>query len=77
MPFLYLSKLGGLLNWIPAILNAAMKQLKRYKTSCVGNICLLSTKMLLSVITKNLNCETLNKNLVNFKRWDGFNDEKF
>ena len=33
--------------------------------------------MLLSVITKNLNWETLNKNLVTFKRWDGFNNEKF
>ena len=30
-----------------------------------------------SVITKNLNWEILIKNLVTFKRWDGFKDEKF
>ena len=28
-----------------------------------------------SVITKNLNWEILNKNLVTFKRWDGVKDE--
>ena len=33
--------------------------------------------MFLSLITKNLNWEILTKNLVTFKRWDGFNDEKF
>ena len=30
-----------------------------------------------SVITKNLNWEILNKNLVAFKRWDGAKYEKF
>ena len=30
-----------------------------------------------SVITKNLNCEILTKNLVTFNRWDGVKDEKF
>ena len=29
------------------------------------------------VITKNLNQESLIKNLVTFKRWDGLKDEKF
>ena len=29
-----------------------------------------------SVTIKNLNCEILTKNLVTFKRWDGFKDEK-
>ena len=29
-----------------------------------------------SVITKNLNCEILTKNLVTFKRWDGDRDQK-
>ena len=29
-----------------------------------------------SVITKNLNCEILTKNLVTFNRWDGVKDEK-
>ena len=29
------------------------------------------------VITKNLNWEVLNKNLVTFERWDGVKDEKF
>ena len=33
--------------------------------------------MFFSVITKNLNLETLTKNLVTFKRWDGVEDEKF
>ena len=28
-------------------------------------------------LTKNLNWEILTKNLVTFKRWDGFKDEKF
>ena len=32
--------------------------------------------MLFSVITKNLNCEILTKNLVTRKRWDGVKDEK-
>ena len=32
--------------------------------------------MFFSVITKNLNWEILTKNLVTFKRWDGFKDEK-
>ena len=32
--------------------------------------------MLFYVITMNLNWEILTKNLVNFKRWDGFKDEK-
>ena len=32
--------------------------------------------MLLSDITRNLNSEILTKNLVNFKRWDGIQDEK-
>ena len=31
--------------------------------------------MFFSVITKNLNWEILNKNLVTFKRWDGVQDE--
>ena len=30
-----------------------------------------------SVITKNLKWEILAENLVTFKRWDGFKDEKF
>ena len=33
-------------------------------------------KMLLSVITKDLNWEILIKNLVTFKRWDEVKDEK-
>ena len=33
--------------------------------------------MFFSVITKNLNWEVLKKNLVTFKRWDGFKDDKF
>ena len=33
--------------------------------------------MFFSVITKNLNWESLTKNLVTSKRWDGVNDEKF
>ena len=33
--------------------------------------------MFFSVITKNLNWETLTKNLVTFKRWDGVKDKKF
>ena len=33
-------------------------------------------KMLVSVITKNLNWEILTKNLVKFKRWDGVKDKK-
>ena len=32
--------------------------------------------MFLSPITKNLNWEILTKNLVTFKKWDGFKDEK-
>ena len=32
--------------------------------------------MLLSDITRNLNSEILTKNLVNFRRWDGIQDEK-
>ena len=32
--------------------------------------------MFLPLITKNLNWEILTKNLVTFKRWDGFKDEK-
>ena len=32
--------------------------------------------MFFSVITKNLNWETLDKNLVTFKRWDGIKDKK-
>ena len=32
--------------------------------------------MFFSVITKNLNCEILTKNLVTFKNWDGFKDQK-
>ena len=32
--------------------------------------------MILSLISKNLNWEILTKNLVAFKRWDGFKDEK-
>ena len=31
--------------------------------------------MFLSVITKNLNWQILNKNLVTFQRWDGIKDE--
>ena len=30
-----------------------------------------------SVITKSLNREVLNKNLVTFERWDGVKDKKF
>ena len=37
----------------------------------------LIVKMPFSVITKNLNWETLTKKLVTFKRWDGVKDEKF
>ena len=33
--------------------------------------------MFFSVIAKNLNWETLTKNLFTFKRWDGVKDEKF
>ena len=33
--------------------------------------------MYVSVIAKNLNWEILTKNLVIFKRYDGFKDEKF
>ena len=33
--------------------------------------------MFFSVITKNLNWETLTNNLVTFKRWDGVKDKKF
>ena len=33
--------------------------------------------MFFYVITKNLNCEISNKNLVTFKRWDGVKDETF
>ena len=33
--------------------------------------------MFFSVISKNLNLEILTKNLVTFKRWDGFKDENF
>ena len=29
------------------------------------------------VLTKNLNWEILTKNLVTFKKWDGFEDENF
>ena len=32
--------------------------------------------MFFSVITKNLNCEILTRNLVTFKRWDRIKDEK-
>ena len=34
-------------------------------------------KMLLSVITKNLNWEVLTKNFLPFKRWDWVKNEKF
>ena len=33
--------------------------------------------MFFSVMTKNLDWEISNKNLVTFKRWDGVNDKKF
>ena len=33
--------------------------------------------MFFSVITKNVNWEILNKNLITFKRWDELEDEKF
>ena len=33
--------------------------------------------MFFSVLTKNLNWEILNKNLVTSKRWDGVKDKKF
>ena len=33
--------------------------------------------MFVSVITKNLKWESLTKNSVTFKRWDGVRDEKF
>ena len=33
--------------------------------------------MFFSVITKNLNWESLTRNLVTFKRWAGVKDEKF
>ena len=33
--------------------------------------------MFFFVITKNINWEILTKNLVTFKRWDGFKHEKF
>ena len=34
-------------------------------------------KMFCSVITRNLNREMLNENLVTFKRWNGVKDKKF
>ena len=37
----------------------------------------LYTKMLFSVITKNLDWEIVAKNLVTFKRWDGVKYQKF
>ena len=33
--------------------------------------------MFFCVITKNLNCEILTKNLVTFKKWGEVKDEKF
>ena len=33
--------------------------------------------MFFSVFSKNLNWEIVTKNLVTFKRWDGFKEEKF
>ena len=33
--------------------------------------------MFFSIITKNLNWETVTRNLVTFKKWDGVKDEKF
>ena len=33
--------------------------------------------MFFSFITKNLNWETVTKNLVTFKKWDGVKNEKF
>ena len=36
----------------------------------------LSTKLFLSVITKNLKWDVLAKNLVKFKSWGKFNDQK-
>ena len=33
--------------------------------------------MFFSVVTKNLNWEISNKNLVTFERWDEVKDEKF
>ena len=33
--------------------------------------------MLFSAITKNLNWETLTKNFVTFKRWDGVKENNF
>ena len=35
------------------------------------------TEMFASVITKNLKWETLTKNLLTFKGWNGINDENF
>ena len=32
--------------------------------------------MFFSVVTRNLNWQILTENLVTFKRWDGFKDEK-
>ena len=34
-------------------------------------------KMSFSVVTNNVNWKILNKNSINFKRWDGVKDEKF
>ena len=52
-----------------------------YKKKINENLKYLITKKVYkqkcSVITKNLNCEILTKNLVTFKRWDGVKDEKF
>ena len=33
--------------------------------------------MFFSVLSKNLNCEVLSKNIVTFKRWDGIKDKSF
>ena len=35
------------------------------------------TKMFFSAIAKNLDWGILTKNLVTFKRWDGFKEKKF
>ena len=37
----------------------------------------MKVKIFFSVMTKNLNWEISTKNLVTFKRWDGFNDKKY
>ena len=47
------------------------------KSEIFNNRKCLYTKMLFSVITKNLDWEIVAKNLVTFKRWDGVKYQEF